>query len=114
MEQLITGLVNVTVVPMANLIGWMASTGVLVGIFAVLWVAFGAGVILSQGSVDAAWEWIRGLPLLLQGLVWLLFLPVMAGLWIWEQAWPLLVRATLVIGLAGWNILVMLPKATKT
>ena len=113
MEQLISGFVNFTVVPMANLIGWMASTGVLAVIFAVLWVALGAGIVLSQGTVDEAWRWIGSLPLALQLVAWLLFLPVMAGMWIWESAWPLVVRAILVLGLAGWNILVMIPRAAK-
>jgi ABC-type amino acid transport system permease subunit len=65
----------------------------------------------SQGSLDQAWTWIRGLPLLVQILAWLLFLPVMAGLWVWETTWPVLVRVVLILGLAGWNLLVFLPKA---
>ena len=46
--------------------------------------------------------------------VWLLFLPVMIGLWIWETTWPLLVRLVLVIGIAGWNLLIFLPRAAQT
>ena len=42
---------------------------------------------------------------------WVLFLPVMAGLWIWETGWPTLVRLLLVVGIAGWNLLVFLPRA---
>ena len=94
-----------------NSIGVAASTGILFVIFAALWLAFGVGIIWSQGSVDAAWQWVRDLPLVLQLLVWLLFLPVMAGLWIWETSWPYLLRVLLVVGLAGWNLLVFLPRA---
>ena len=50
-------------------------------------------------------------PLLLQVGVWVLFLPVVAGLWVWESTWPLLVRLVLVAGLAGWNLLVLIPRA---
>ncbi|HXI46063.1 MAG TPA: hypothetical protein VNH13_07165, partial [Candidatus Acidoferrales bacterium] len=70
------------------------------------------GIVFSQGSVDQAWEWIRSLPLLVQAVVWLLFLPVTAGMWVWESAWPLIVRVVLVVGLAGFNILVFLPRTT--
>jgi len=92
-------------------IGWMAEHGVLFAIFAVVWVAFGAALIWSQGSLDQAWTTIRELPLLVQIVAWVLFLPVMAGLWVWETGWPLVVRLVVVIGIAGWNLLVFLPRA---
>ncbi len=93
-----------------NAIGFMAETGILFLVFALIWVAFGAALILSQGSLDAAWQSVRSLPLILQGVIWLLFLPVMIGLWIWETTWPLIMRLLLVIGIAGWNLLVLLPR----
>ena len=85
---------------------------VLFVIFGVIWVAFAAGLLWSQGSVDQAWQSIRSLPLLVQAAVWLLFLPVMIGLWAWESAWPLLVRLTILGGLAAWNLWMFLPRAT--
>ena len=96
---------------LGNALGFAAETGILFVIFAVLWVAFGIGLIWSQGSVDAAWNWVRSLPLVLEGVVWVLFLPVMVGLWIWESTWSLVLRLALVISIAGWNLLVFLPKA---
>jgi hypothetical protein len=39
---------------------------------------------------------------------------VMVGLWIWESTWPLVVRATLVLGIAGWNLVMFLPRALQT
>ncbi len=94
---------------LGNAVGFMASSGILFVIFGVLWVAFAVGLVWSRGSVDAAWQSIRELPLVVQGVVWLLFLPVTAGLWVWESSWPLVVRVVLVVGIAGWNLLVMLP-----
>lgn len=92
---------------------WLAEHGVLFIVFALIWIAVGAGLVLSQGSVDQAWQTIRALPLIPQAIVWLLFLPVMIGLWIWESTWPLIVRAILVIGIAGWNLLIFLPKVLQ-
>lgn len=94
-----------------NAIGVAAEAGVLFVVFAILWLAFGAALIWSQGSLDAAWAWVRSLHIVAQAALWLLFLPVMAGLWIWEMSWPILVRLLLVVGLAGWNLLVFLPRA---
>jgi len=96
---------------LGNGAGFLASSGIAFVIFGLLWVAFAVGLIWSQGSVDAAWEWLRGLPWIAQGVVWLLFLPVTAGLWIWETSWPLVLRLVLVAGLAGWSLLIFFPKA---
>ena len=97
-----------------NTIAWMAESGVLFVIFALIWLAVGVGIVMSQGSVHEAWTTIRGLPLIVQALAWLLFLPVMVGLWIWETSWPLIVRAILVLGIAGWNLMVLIPRAAQT
>ena len=78
-------------------------------LFVALWVGFAYLLITSQGSLDAAWRWITSLPLLLQGVLWLLFLPVVLGLWIWESAWPLIVRLVLVAGVGFWNIYLFFP-----
>ena len=96
---------------LGNTIGLAAEAGILFAVFAVLWIAFGMGLIWSQDSVDGAWQAIRSLPLLVQGVVWILFLPVMAGLWIWETSWPLVARLSLIAGVAGWNLLIFLPRA---
>ena len=98
---------------LGNGIGWMAESGVLFGMFALIWIAFAAGLIWSQGSLDEAWQSVRSLPLIVQAVVWLLLLPVMIGLWIWETSWPLVVRLVLVIGIAGWNLLIFLPRALQ-
>jgi ABC-type amino acid transport system permease subunit len=96
-----------------NSVGWMAEHGVLFAIFAVLWIAFAAGLIFSQGSVDQAWAAVRDLPLIVQLVIWLLFLPVMVGLWVWETTWPLLIRLVVVLGVGAWNLLVLLPRAVE-
>jgi hypothetical protein len=114
MDTVITGLVNGIVVPIANFIGWAAETSVLFLVFLLLWIAFGVALVLNQGSLGEAWTWIRSLPLLIQVVAWFLFLPVMAGLWIWETSWPLILRFVLVGGLAFWNLMVFLPRAAET
>ena len=98
---------------LGNGIGWMAERGILFALFAVLWIAFAGGLVLSQGSIDQAWTSIRGLPLIVQVVVWILFLPVMIGLWVWETSWPLVVRLVLVAGVAAWNLFMFLPRAAQ-
>ncbi|MEO7295575.1 MAG: hypothetical protein ABIZ57_05495 [Candidatus Limnocylindria bacterium] len=109
MEQIMETLAS----GMGNSIGFLAETGLLFVIFALIWLAFGAALLFSQGSLDAAWQTIRGLPLLVQLIAWLLFLPVMIGLWVWETTWPLILRLFVVLGIAGWNLLIFLPRALQ-
>ena len=99
---------------LGNGIGWLADHYVLFGVFLLLWAAFGLALVASQGSLDEAWSMIRSWPLIVQLVVWLLFLPVMIGLWIWEASgWNIVVRIVLVVGLAGWNLLMFLPKSNQ-
>ena len=92
---------------LGDFVGFLADSGILFVVFALIWLAFGVALIWSQGSLDAAWQWVRDQPWPIEGLIWVLFLPVMAGLWIWETSWSLILRLVLVIGLAGWTLLVM-------
>lgn len=96
---------------LGNGAGFLASSGIAFVVFGLLWLAFAAGLIWSHGGIDAAWDWLRGLPWIVQGVVWLLFLPVTAGLWVWETSWPLVLRLVLVAALAGWSLLIFFPKA---
>jgi hypothetical protein len=98
---------------LGNGVGWMAEHGILFAIFAIIWVAFAASLLVSQGSLDQAWATIRGLPLILQAVVWVLFLPAVIGLWVWETSWPLIVRLLLVAGIAWWNLIMFLPRAVQ-
>jgi ABC-type amino acid transport system permease subunit len=109
MEQLIETLAG----GLGNSVAWMAESGVLFAIFAIIWVAFAGGLIFSHGSIDQAWQTVRGLPLIVQLIVWVVFLPVMIGLWVWETTWPLIMRLVLVAGVAGWNLFMFLPKALQ-
>jgi hypothetical protein len=104
-ETLATGL--------GSSIGWLAESGVLFVVFAAMWAGFAIAVIGSQSSIDEVWQMIRSWPVIVQVVAWILFLPVMAGLWVWETTWPLVVRLVLVVGLAGWNLLIFLPRALQ-
>lgn len=104
-------LIDTFVVPLANAVPYLVSSGILFVAFAALWVAFGAALVRDSGRLDALWQRIARLPRLVQGVAWLLLLPVLAGLWTWRTRWPLAARLAVIAGLAGWNLLVMLPQA---
>lgn len=111
MDKLIVAIVDGIVVPVTGAIPVLASSGILFLVFAGLWGAFGIALVRDRHGLDAAWIRIRRLPVVVQGLAWLLALPVLIGIWIWRRPWPIVARAVVVAGLAGWNLLVMLPQA---
>lgn len=83
------------------------NTIISVGSFAILsllWLGFAAALVFNQALLDNIWQALRGLPMFIQVVVWLLVLPVAAGLWIWQMPWPFWIRLILVIGL-GWATL---------
>jgi hypothetical protein len=103
-------LVRWLIVPVAEVIPVLVRTGVLFMVFAALWFGFLAALVADPATLDSVWRAIQGLPLVVQALAWLLFLPLMAGLWIWSTEWPLVVRIVLVVGIAGWNLAMFLPR----
>jgi len=78
-------------------------------LFTLLWLAFIAALIFRREMLKNTWQRIRSLHLLVQLILWLLFLPVMLGLWIWQTSWPVWLRLLLVAGLAWWNVYVFFP-----
>jgi hypothetical protein len=74
-------------------------------IFVMLWVGFVIALVVNQEWLDVLWNWGQALPLVLKIIVWVMFLPIMVGLWIWESSWPALVRLGGFAGIVAWTLL---------
>jgi hypothetical protein len=98
------------VVPVTSVIPFLVRTGLLLALFAVLWLAFLAAMVAQPMALTDTWQALGSLPLPIQALAWLLFLPLTAGLWAWTADWPLIVRLVVVLVLAAWNVLVFIPR----
>ena len=110
MDTIIETVVEATVVPLANAVPVLVSSGIALLLFAVLWGAFAFALVRDRSRLDEAWARLRGLPRIAQGVVWLLFLPVLLGLWVWRAGWPLAGRLVAIGGLAGWSLLIFIPQ----
>jgi hypothetical protein len=91
------------------------NTDLLISIIAftvltVLWMGFGAALLLNRELLDEAWRLFRSWNILIQLFVALLVLPVVLGLWIWQTRWPGWVRLVLVVGLAWMTEYTFLPR----
>lgn len=103
-------LVSWVIVPVASVIPVLVRTGLLFLGFAVLWAGFFVALVGDPTVLASVRETVFGLPLILQAMAWLLFLPLMGGLWAWGMDWPLVVRLVAVIGIAGWNLIIFVPR----
>jgi hypothetical protein len=79
-------------------------------VLTLLWLGFGAALLFNRGLLDTVWQSFHSWPLFIQLIAGLLVLPVVAGLWIWETSWPLLLRLILVFGLAWVTVYTFFPK----
>ena len=102
-------IIEAIVVPFAEAVPTLVSSGALFLVFAGLWAAFAVALVRDRSHLDDAWRRVCDLPLVVQSLVWLLFLPVMVGLWVWRTGWPLVGRLVTIGGLAGWSLLIFIP-----
>jgi hypothetical protein len=74
-------------------------------ILAVLWAGFAVALAVDRAWLDLLWHWVSALPPVAEILVWVLFLPIMVGLWIWESSWPTLLRLLAFAGMVVWTFL---------
>ncbi len=74
-------------------------------IFAMLWVGFIVALVVNREWLDLLWDWVRALPPVAEVIVWVVFLPIVVGLWIWESPWPTLVQVLAGAGMVVWTLL---------
>lgn len=79
-------------------------------ILGLLWLGFGAALLFNQAILDTVWQSFRAFPIIAQLSLGLLFLPLIAGLWIWQTSWPLWLRLILVLGLGIATVYTFFPK----
>jgi hypothetical protein len=85
-----------------NVLAWL--------LFTVLWTGVLAALAFSPATLDEVSASVRRLPLVAQVVVWLLFLPIMLGLWIWQRAWAPPIRLILLLAIAAWNLFLFFPR----
>jgi hypothetical protein len=115
MDTLLSGFVDGVLVPLIDAvtapIPFLASSGILLGVFAAIWALVGFGIVRRPARVDGAWRRLRRLPLVVQAIAGVLLLPVVAGVALWRAPWPRAARALGVLGIAVWNLFVLVPAA---
>ena len=73
-------------------------------IFAIMWGGFAVALVVNLEWLDLLWNWVRALPSAAEIIIWVSFLPIMVGLWIWESSWSTLVRLMAYVGIVVWTL----------
>ena len=69
------------------------------------WALFFAVLLTSEPTLGSLRDGVRGLPLVLEGVVWLALFPFVLALTVWESSWSEWVRFALVACCAaGWSL----------
>jgi len=74
-------------------------------VFVVFWVGFVTSLVVNREWLNVLWNWVQALPLIPKAIIWLIFTPIMVGLWIWESSWPVLGRVIGLTGIVTWTLL---------
>ena len=74
-------------------------------IFVILWVGFFIALVVNREWLDVLWNWAQALPLIPKIIVWVLFLPITVGLWIWESSWHTFGRIVGFTSIVAWTLL---------
>jgi hypothetical protein len=86
--------------PARRTIGGYFSFALMVG----GWVTFVALLAFAEPTLGELWRPVRDLPLLVEGVVWLLLFPFILALRVWDNSWETWLRLLLVGCFAvGWS-----------
>jgi uncharacterized membrane protein YwaF len=69
-----------------------------------MWIAFFA--LLLADRLGEVWDWVTGLPLVVEIVVWIGLFPWILGTFVWTRDWAGWLRVLLVVAFAvGWTLI---------
>jgi hypothetical protein len=78
------------------------------------WAVFFTLLVAAPEALDEIWAWVTGLPLAAEIVMWVLLLPWLVGLAVWQSDWSPLARVLVLALVAGGWILASLPRSART
>jgi hypothetical protein len=82
---------------------------IAVAAIGLLWVGFGLAAWLEPQLLAETWDWVDALPIGGEIVAWVVGLPWMVGLAVWQGPWPDLVRIGVFVGLAVASVWTFYP-----
>ena len=82
---------------------------IAVAAIGLLWVGFGLAAWLEPQLLAETWDWVDALPIGSEIVAWVVGLPWMVALAVWQGPWPDLVRIGVMVGLAVASVWTFYP-----
>ncbi len=73
-------------------------------VLAIAWIGVGLALTVDPELPDSAWESLIATAIPVQVALWVLFLPITLGLWIWTSDFPAFVPVAYGLALALWTL----------
>jgi hypothetical protein len=73
-------------------------------VLAIAWAGLAIALTVDPGLPESAWTWLTGTPVAAQVVLWILFLPITVGLWIWTSDVPAVIPLAYGAGLVLWTL----------
>jgi hypothetical protein len=83
------------------------------GAMAGLWGSFVTLLAVSPGTLDDAYDWLRGLPLVWEALMWIVTLPWAVAYLVYETDWTHWLRVVLVALIVAAHLGIAAPRAPR-
>lgn len=82
--------------------------------FNIVWLIFFGLLIFSPSTLDDIWNWVQDLATVWEVLIWIVTLPYMLALAIWESDWQTWLRIVLVVLIAMvWTGMMNAPRSSE-
>ena len=92
-----------TAVPGATWYGAMVS----------LWSIFYTLLAVSPGTLEDVYDWLGGLAIVWEILMWIVLLPWALAYVVWESSWEQWLRVLVVVVITGVHIAISTPRGTR-
>jgi hypothetical protein len=76
-----------------------------------MWSAFVTLLVVSPGTLDDTYDWLTGLPIVWEILMWIVLLPWALAYLVWESSWDQWVRILIVGMMAGAHLVLSAPRS---
>jgi hypothetical protein len=80
------------------------------GLMVAMWSAFVTLLAVSPETLDDAYDWLTGLPIVWEVVMWILLLPWALAYLVWESSWAEWVRIIVIVLMVGVHLLVSAPR----
>lgn len=83
------------------------------GLMVAMWSVFVTLLVVSPEALDNAYEWLTGLPIVWEVIMWIVLLPWALAYLVWESSWDQWLRVLVVGLMAAAHLILSAPRPKR-